>query len=590
MKKLLSLVMLMVLVSAARGTEYLAINDERVSSIDLSYGESCTIEVVSSGDKAYIESLYPIDFSLKDLELIEIRPAAGLGASVTPIGKTAHKLQAEGTGIRSGVHFVFQYSAMTLGKKKVELRYFSSSEVLDSIIIDVMPPPAGTAFTYQGRLVDLNEPADGFYEFEFKLYDLPIGGDQVGGTIALRGVEVIDGYFTVILNFGDNAFDGDARWLETGVRPVDTTDPFATLSPRQEMTPAPYAIFAQNTAGGIVGGGVANYIPKFTAGDTIEISSMFESSGNVGIKTTNPRTDLEILGTTGLRVTTGQHSNVFGEFKHAYSGGLIINANAGGGWADMSLQTDTVTRMFIEKSGNVGVGTVSPSQKLHVAGTIYSSTGGFRFPDNTTQTTAATAGTQYWSSIGDSIRNTNTANVGIGIGSGIPSAKLTVGGNILVSSENGMITTPILEITGGSDLSEQFDVRSDEKGILPLPGMVVIIAPDNSGELLVSSQSYDRKVAGIISGAGGIRPGMIMGQKGSIADGANPIALTGRVYCLADASYGSIQPGDLLTTSDTPGHAMKVTDYPKAQGAIIGKAMTSLQNGQGQVLVLVTLQ
>ena len=580
----------MVLVSAARGTEYLAINDERVSSIDLSYGESCTIEVVSSGDKAYIESLYPIDFSLKDLELIEIRPAAGLGASVTPIGKTAHKLQAAGTGIRSGVHFVFQYSAMTLGKKKVELRYFSSSEVLDSIIIDVMPPPAGTAFTYQGRLVDLNEPADGFYEFEFKLYDLPIGGDQVGGTIALRGVEVIDGYFTVILNFGDNAFDGDARWLETGVRPVDTTDPFATLSPRQEMTPAPYAIFAQNTAGGIVGGGVANYIPKFTAGDTIEISSMFESSGNVGIKTTNPRTDLEILGTTGLRVTTGQHSNVFGEFKHAYSGGLIINANAGGGWADMSLQTDTVTRMFIEKSGNVGVGTVSPSQKLHVAGTIYSSTGGFRFPDNTTQTTAATAGTQYWSSIGDSIRNTNTANVGIGIGSGIPSAKLTVGGNILVSSENGMITTPILEITGGSDLSEQFDVRSDEKGILPLPGMVVIIAPDNSGELLVSSQSYDRKVAGIISGAGGIRPGMIMGQKGSIADGANPIALTGRVYCLADASYGSIQPGDLLTTSDTPGHAMKVTDYPKAQGAIIGKAMTSLQNGQGQVLVLVTLQ
>ena len=140
MKKLLSLVMLMVLVSAARGTEYLAINDERVSSIDLSYGESCTIEVVSSGDKAYIESLYPIDFSLKDLELIEIRPAAGFGASVTPIGKTAHKLQAEGTGIRSGVHFVFQYTAMTLGKKKVELRYFLSSEVLDSIIIDVMPP------------------------------------------------------------------------------------------------------------------------------------------------------------------------------------------------------------------------------------------------------------------------------------------------------------------------------------------------------------------------------------------------------------------------------------------------------------------
>jgi hypothetical protein len=66
--------------------------------------------------------------------------------------------------------------------------------------------------------------------------------------------------------------------------------------------------------------------------------------------------------------------------------------------------------------------------------------------------------------------------------------------------------------------------------------------------------------------------------------------LTGRVYCWANASYGPIEPGDLLTTSDTPGHAMKVTDHAKAQGAIIGKAMTELKQGKGLVLVLVTLQ
>jgi hypothetical protein len=66
--------------------------------------------------------------------------------------------------------------------------------------------------------------------------------------------------------------------------------------------------------------------------------------------------------------------------------------------------------------------------------------------------------------------------------------------------------------------------------------------------------------------------------------------LTGRVYCWADASYAPIEPGDLLTTSDTPGHAMKVTNHKKAQGAIIGKAMTSLKEGKGLVLVLVTLQ
>jgi hypothetical protein len=68
------------------------------------------------------------------------------------------------------------------------------------------------------------------------------------------------------------------------------------------------------------------------------------------------------------------------------------------------------------------------------------------------------------------------------------------------------------------------------------------------------------------------------------------VALTGRVYCWADASNGPIEPGDLLTTSNTPGHAMKVANYAEAQGAIIGKAMTGLKEGKGLVMVLVTLQ
>ena len=83
---------------------------------------------------------------------------------------------------------------------------------------------------------------------------------------------------------------------------------------------------------------------------------------------------------------------------------------------------------------------------------------------------------------------------------------------------------------------------------------------------------------------------MLMGQTYSIADGNHPVALTGRVYCWADASSGPIEPGDLLTTSNTSGHAMKVTNYIKAQGAIIGKAMTGLKQGKGLVLVLVALQ
>ena len=81
-----------------------------------------------------------------------------------------------------------------------------------------------------------------------------------------------------------------------------------------------------------------------------------------------------------------------------------------------------------------------------------------------------------------------------------------------------------------------------------------------------------------------------MGQTGSIADGKHPVALTGRVYCKVDASFGAIRPGDLITTSDTPGHGMRVGDHDQAQGAIIGKAMTRLDEGTGLVLVLVSLQ
>ena len=123
------------------------------------------------------------------------------------------------------------------------------------------------------------------------------------------------------------------------------------------------------------------------------------------------------------------------------------------------------------------------------------------------------------------------------------------------------------------------------------PGSVVVIDPSSPGELKLSTSAYDRKVAGVISGANGLNPGMIMTATDTeLVDGNQPVALTGRVWCRCDATSGAIAPGDLLTTSNTPGHAMKVTDHPKAQGAILGKAMTSLNGDTGLVLVLVTLQ
>jgi hypothetical protein len=118
---------------------------------------------------------------------------------------------------------------------------------------------------------------------------------------------------------------------------------------------------------------------------------------------------------------------------------------------------------------------------------------------------------------------------------------------------------------------------------------VVVIDDKNPGQLKLSDQPYDPHVAGVVSGANGIQPGIQMQQQGLLEGGKN-VALTGRVYVQADTSNGSIKPGDLLTTSSAPGRAMRVSDHLRAQGAILGKAMSGLSAGNGMVLVLVTLQ
>jgi hypothetical protein len=118
---------------------------------------------------------------------------------------------------------------------------------------------------------------------------------------------------------------------------------------------------------------------------------------------------------------------------------------------------------------------------------------------------------------------------------------------------------------------------------------VVVIDDAHPGQLKLSDRAYDTRVAGIVSGANGIKPGLALHQEG-VVQGGQHVALTGRVYALADATSSPIRPGDLLTTSDSPGHVMKSADRERGTGAILGKAMTGLEGGKGMVLVLVSLQ
>ncbi len=139
-------------------------------------------------------------------------------------------------------------------------------------------------------------------------------------------------------------------------------------------------------------------------------------------------------------------------------------------------------------------------------------------------------------------------------------------------------------ILQNADCAEDFEVQ-DNADIEP--GVVLSLSDD--GPLALSTVPYDRKVAGVISGAGGLRPGIVLGRSAN-ATNRWPIALSGKVFCKADAQHSPIGVGDLLTTSPTPGHAMAARDHRRAFGAVIGKALAPLKSGTGLLPILIALQ
>ena len=363
-----------------------------------------------------------------------------------------------------------------------------------------------------------------------------------------------------------------------------------------------------NTAGGLystVGGGLENVASgdySFVGGGSSDTGTNGNLSSGafsavVGGDNNLATVDYAVVGGGAYNTASGVWSTVPGGLMNTASGnasfaaGYNAQAVTPGSfvWADDSSGTafSSITnyQFLIRASGGVGIGTAqTPPGGLRVnsGGLAVTGASSPNYPGSAgvfIEKFGTTAGAVYAYNYNTSTPLSlalNSPGGNVGIGTLTPQNTLDV---------NGITRTHSIIITGGSDLAEPFRMS---KGKIP-QGAVVVIDEEHPGQLKKSTSAYDTHVAGVVSGANGINPGIALHQEGAL-DGGQNVALSGRVYVLADATRGAIHPGDLLTTSDTPGHAMKATDRIRAQGAILGKAMTGLSTGKGMVLVLVTLQ
>lgn len=439
---------------------------------------------------------------------------------------------------------------------------------------------------------------------EFRLFDHPTVGNQIGAAHLRANTPLTNGFFTVTLNdgsppqFGTSPFNGEARWIEVRVNGTP-------LVPRQPVTAAPYASYS-------LAGKPGNSLDASDGSPPNAVS--VDAIGNVGIGTGAPLAKAHVTNgslpmpippsamssdTLILESTSDTQLGIYSDALGGWGSGITLKEIDAGaltnGWAiirrttfgDASLRftygsganpTGNQLKMKLSTNGYLGIGDVSPAVPLHIAAV---GNPGVRMQDldpggPTYHMGIASDDTLRIAETGIGDRITIARTTGnVGIGTSNPATKLDV---------NGTAKVTILQITG-ADLAEKFPTSEDVA-----PGMVVAIDPHWPGQVCLARGAYNPTVAGIVSGANNFAAGAVLGNLPE-SESSPAVALSGRVYAWCDASTSAIEPGDLLTTSDTPGHAMKAIDRERRDGAVLGKAMTSLPQGEkGLVLVLVSLQ
>jgi hypothetical protein len=487
----------------------------------------------------------------------------------------------------------------------------------------IQSTPVGSAFTYQGQLKIGGSPVNDTCNFQFSLWDSlgsgspASGGVQIGATNAANSVIVSNGLFSVVLNFGDKAFTGAARWLQIAVKCSGDTG-FVTSNTRQALAPTPYALglslpfTASFDSAFITPISVSNNASCTQAQGITFCPVAIQSNSDFGtaiVASSSSGTGVSAVSDSGTAISgTSNHEGVFGDGTNGVHGRSssatdsgVWGENTDGGYGVSGSTNSTASSdaagVWGDNAGSgVGVkGTSTSGVGVGVLGTVsgrstYQPVGSFSnkgvWGDSATGwgvfgSTDSGIGVSASSGSGTALfAQSKTGALVVGCGPNPPlfgcANKFRVDGTGKVFANGGYQT-------GGADVAEFIPVNG-----APQSGDVVEIDPQHPGRFRLAATPNSTAVAGALS----TDPGVTMNAQnpaGSLANSGPQLALAGRVTVKVSAENGSIHPGDLLVASSTPGHAMRAPRNP-APGAVIGKALGSLNDGAGTIEMLVMLR
>jgi hypothetical protein len=431
------------------------------------------------------------------------------------------------------------------------------------------------AITYQGRLTDDNgDPLSGNYTMRFRLYNVPSGGSALFDSGNLT-MPVVGGLFTVSLPVPQNLFDGQPLWLLITVGGQN-------LSPRQEIRPAPYAMSlrpgaqvrqvatgtalrVESTQGiGLQGTGRVYGVYGNTSGAPIGsgYGGYFESGTGIGVhgRSTAPPSGTNLLA-PGV---SGYSQNGVGILGQAATGFGVYGTTAGSGVGGVGQVYGVYGASAAPAQGSgyggyfessTGIGVMGRSTALSTGNNLFAP-GVYGFSQHGVGVVGETVGGVGVYAIGNLVATGSKSGYVVDIARNDGDEPLQQGDLVVVTG----VSDPVL-----GNIPVPLVRKADSEASQAIIGVV--------DELYQPAQNQVGRFAKSL-----INPG----------DYLTIVTLGAYMVVNVDAGYGAIQPGDLLISSPTPGHAMRA-DNP-AIGTVIGKALSGLESGTGSVAIMVTLQ